>query len=116
MTTSIRVEFVKLGRGGFAQNVISQAVALDNTGHADAPSTIALTTSGLATTALVAAPVTGRDGELYARLTAIGGPAHVLITKAGTVATLTNGIRLPAEIPTLFALRNSDFISAVAES
>lgn len=108
---SLRVEFVTLGEGGWQEGVLKGIIP--TTDDADTPATITVTTAALTGTARPKAPA-GRQGTIYARLTAIGAPVHVTLNDV--TVTLANGLRLATEIPTLVAIKPGNHISAILEA
>lgn len=103
MPTALRYEWIKLGKGGFAENVIKQVVA--------GATTATLTTTPAAD---IAVPDGHVDGDLYCRLTAIDGVVHVAWA-ADPAVDLTNGIRLIPNVPEVIAVDSDWALSARSE-
>lgn len=106
MAQSVRIEFVTLGKGGKAENVV--------TGLVGTPSTLAVSNTATAAASRVVLP----EGEPCAvRLTAITNPVFVHWAEGGGVdATQTNSIRLAVELPEVLVLPAGAILSFIAES
>ena len=95
----LRYEFITLGKGGFAENVIKRVISADTSGD--------LTTTPSAD---VAIPDGSNDGDLYVRLLAIGGDVYVN-TAADAAATPTNSLRCVAGVPEVLAVDSDNTLS-----
>lgn len=105
MPTKVRVEWITLGLGGWAENVIkdwSDGVTLD-------VSTTA-TDAGDRPTA-----PTGGDVMAYARLTATGGPVYAA-KGADPTANLANSLRLANGIPEVVGVMDGHKLSFITDA
>lgn len=113
---SVRYEWITLGRAegtkvpgistaGIADNVIADIVGTSGN--------VAVTTSATADASRPTAPAS--TDRLYARLTAIDGPVHVLKGVSPT-ASLTNGLRLVVGVPEVLAIKPGEKLSFIGEA
>ncbi|WP_425962649.1 hypothetical protein [Rhizobium nepotum] len=113
---AVRYEWIKLGRAdatkipgistaGIADNVIADSVGTSGN--------LTVTTTATASGSRPAAPVD--SDKLYARLTAIDGPVHV-VKGTNPTATLTNGLRLVPNVPEVLAVKSGDLLSFIGEA
>ena len=107
MAQSVRVEFVKLGKGGGGnpENIILALVAPSLTLAVGAAATVAASRPQ--------PPTTNRDFDAV-RLTAITNPVFVAGGDDPT-ATLLNSLRLAVEVPEIIVTINAKF-SFIAEN
>lgn len=108
MAQTVRVEFVKLGKGnpGSPENVVTTIVGT--------PATISVSNTATSSGNRPQVPTDTEWGGAV-RLTAIGNPVYVAWGEDPT-ATLTNSLRLAVETPEVVFIKDASKLSFIAEN